>query len=406
MEEMGITKTMNDLLSTCNFSQRIGGSLLRLRMRSPFFATLAMFARFICSETIPTAATDGRDIYINPDFFQSLPIAQQDGLILHEVLHAALLHPFRLGVRDLQLWNIAADIVVNGTIARVGGLELPPGSLREKELEDFSVEEVYELLQRRGTRTSQLAHPDLISDRGKSSGKQEIAPTPDRPIGENDDSLDSQRQREIEAHWRNALQQATTIARTTQDGNLPAEIARELGVVLDSQLDWRSYLWRYLTHTPNDFQGFDRRLIGGGLYLEGLQGESVQVYLAVDTSGSVQEKEFELFMAEVGGVISAYPHLECELYYVNTDAIGPYFLTKNCEFPPVVGGGGTSFIPFFDRVSDVWDGHRNALCIYLTDGYGKFPSSPPPLPTLWIVTPGGLDLAQFPFGEAVRLIEG
>lgn len=84
-------------------------------MKSPFFATLALFARFIPTEIIPTTATDGKDIFYNPDFLQSLPAPQQDGLLLHEVLHAALLHVLRRGVRDAQRWNIAADIVVNGT---------------------------------------------------------------------------------------------------------------------------------------------------------------------------------------------------------------------------------------------------------------------------------------------------
>ena len=50
----------------------ISASLLRLRMRSPFFATLALFAKFIPTPNIPTAATDGKDIFYNPDFLQSL----------------------------------------------------------------------------------------------------------------------------------------------------------------------------------------------------------------------------------------------------------------------------------------------------------------------------------------------
>ena len=50
----------------------ISASLLRLRMKSPFFATLALFARFIPTATLPTAATDGKDIFYNPDFLQSL----------------------------------------------------------------------------------------------------------------------------------------------------------------------------------------------------------------------------------------------------------------------------------------------------------------------------------------------
>jgi predicted metal-dependent peptidase len=34
-----------------------------------------------------------------------------------------------------------------------------------------------------------------------------------------------------------------------------------------------------------------------------------------------------------------------------------------------------------------------------------YPHRVPELPVLWVVTPGGLDLSGFPFGEAVRLLE-
>lgn len=49
-----------------NLERRISTSLLRLRIKSPFFATLAMFARFKASLDLPTAATDGRDVFYNP----------------------------------------------------------------------------------------------------------------------------------------------------------------------------------------------------------------------------------------------------------------------------------------------------------------------------------------------------
>jgi predicted metal-dependent peptidase len=78
----------------------ISASILRLRMKSPFFATLAMFARFLPTQECPTAATDGKDIFYNEDFIRSLPPKQVDGLLLHEVLHAALLHCLRCGTRD------------------------------------------------------------------------------------------------------------------------------------------------------------------------------------------------------------------------------------------------------------------------------------------------------------------
>jgi len=42
--------------------------------------------------------------------------------------------------------------------------------------------------------------------------------------------------------------------------------------------------------------------------------------------------------------------------------------------------------------------------VYLTDGYGDFPKQEPELPTLWVVVPGGLEDADFPWGGVVRLI--
>jgi predicted metal-dependent peptidase len=44
--------------------------------------------------------------------------------------------------------------------------------------------------------------------------------------------------------------------------------------------------------------------------------------------------------------------------------------------------------------------------VYLTDGYGDFPSHPPAIPTLWVVMPNGKSLDDFPFGETVRLLAG
>ena len=442
----------------------ISASLLRLRMKSPFFATLALFAQFRPTQLLDTAATDGKDVFFNPEYLQSLSTSQQDGLLLHEVLHAALLHVIRRGVRDAKVWNVAADIVVNGVISQQGCFELPPGGLRDTQLEHLSVEEIYELLIKDGSDRFSLPMPDLIgnapgdcsdsafetnrqdakntegneakdsSDRfslpmpdllsvapGDSSsqesggvraglseisvGKSKLSLNPRLQESQGDaDSLSQARLAEVETHWRNALQQAAVVARTVNHGKLPAGMERELSLITSPQLDWRSYLWRYLVQTPTDFSGFDRRFIGRGLYLESLIGESVQVYVAVDTSGSIDNQQLQMFLSEVQGILNAYPHLQCDLYYADAEAYGAYPLNPDSIIPSPQGGGGTSFVPFFTKVHESWDGINQGVCIYLTDGYGTFPSQPPQLPVLWVVTPGGLDLGGFPFGEAVRLL--
>jgi predicted metal-dependent peptidase len=376
----------------------ISASLLRLRMKSPFFATLALFTRVQATQTLPTAATDGQDIFINEEFVRSLTSPQIDGLLLHEVLHAALLHVVRRGQREPELWNIAADIVVNGMITKQSGFELPKGGIKDFKLEHLSVEEIYEILLK-NTVVYSLSQLDLLNQ----------APADASEGGQGNqcesDSLSHAKQAALETHWRNAMQQAIVVARSSNSqGSIPASMQRELSALTQAQLDWRSYLWRYLVRTPTDFTGFDRRFIGRKLYLEALEGESVQVSVAVDTSGSVGEQEMRLFLSEVRGILSAYPHLNCELYYVDAQAYGPYSLSNDSEIPQPIGGGGTSFVPFFEKVKERHtDWHSDGVCVYLTDGYGTFPQAPPALPVLWVVTPGGLDLAKFPFGEAVRL---
>lgn len=398
---------MTETTSTAELERRLSGALIRLRTRAPFFAALALFARMRIREDIPTAATDGQDVFWNPEFLRKLTPAELSGVLLHEVLHAALLHVVRRGERDPVLWNIAADIVVNGMIAaeaqRGGGgvgqvtLALPQGALRDEKLEKFSVEEVYELIQKDG-RTLKLAEAwrDLLEAFG--GGDNEA------------------RRAEMEAHWRAAHAQARTLMRASGRGDLPAELLRELSALEPAQLDWRSRLWRFMVRTPTDFTGFDRRFIGRGLYLEALDGESLRVYVGIDTSGSINNKELAQFVGEVQGILCAYPHIACDLFYVDAAAYGPYPLTTGTDvnsFPKPVGGGGTDFRPFFDAVEKQERnggspysllGQTETLCIYLTDGYGAFPGPAPDYPTLWVVTPGGLGLDAFPFGEAVRLV--
>lgn len=295
----------------------ISASLTRICAHSAFFATLALFARVEQSQQVPTAATDGQNIYVNPNFFMPLSPAERDGLLLHEVLHAALLHVPRRGGRDPKLWNVAADIVINGMILKQG-LTLPKGGLRDERREHLSVEEVYELILREAEPQEQQQGgigEDLLEEAPEDAGNAEQdqegqegegkqatkagrpSPKPGDPGGDG------------ERHWRQAMEQARVVARSSVVGKEPAGIEREIGSVGAARLDWRSYLWRFLTRTPTDFGDFDRRFVGDELYLESLAGESVNVLLAIDTSGSLDSNDMQAFTNELRGILHAYPHL-------------------------------------------------------------------------------------------------
>ena len=389
--------------------QKVSASILRITERSAFFATLALYARFEASQHIPSAATDGRTVFINPEFWNKLTAAEQDGLLLHEVLHAALLHATRRAGRHPQVWNAAADIVINGMILQEG-YQLPKGGLRDKTLERLGTEEAYEML----IKKAQPPPPpidDLLDaspedgtssqgQTGEGQGQEDTGQKPGAGEGQGKETREA-----LEGHWRNALEQAQMAAKTLAAGKMPAGIQREMPSVIAAQLDWRTYLWRYLTQTPTDFQDFDRRFVGQRMYLDTLAGESVQVLVCVDTSGSVDNVEMQTFIGEVRGILRSYPHLRCELYYADAALHGPYPLKSDSVIPPPKGRGGTDFRPFFDQIAThpfLWG---KTVAIYLTDGHGRFPERAPKCPILWVVTPGGLDLARFPFGEAIRLLK-
>jgi predicted metal-dependent peptidase len=122
-------------------------------------------------------------------------------------------------------------------------------------------------------------------------------------------------------------------------GALSSCLMRELHHVNETQLGWRHYLWRYIVQTPIDFNGFDRRFVGRKIYLDVLSGESVQVVVGVDTRVSIMDEQMQSFLGEVQGILGAYPHFVCDLFYIDTEAHGPYRVTPHSALPTPIGGG-------------------------------------------------------------------
>lgn len=379
-------------------SQRLSAAQLRLRVKHPFFASLALFTQVRVTERVETAATDGRDIYFNPVFLEGLTTREVDGVLLHEVLHAALLHVIRCGTRDPLRWNYAADLVVNAMVTEQG-LDLPPGAVQLPKWADRSVEEVYDLLQKQQKKPPEGLLVDLRADLASSTESKSGS-------SKGADSLEHSRARELRAHWQLARQQAHVIARqiAQQQGSLTGDTRREWDTVDTPQIDWRAELWRYLVQTPVDFSGYDRRFIYRGLYIDQMAGETLNLWVAIDISGSINQKELDIFKTELLGILRAYPHIRCHLFYADADLYGPYELRGNEAFPEPRGGGGTSFVPFFEALDGCQQADLPYVCVYLTDGYGGFPAVEPEVPTLWLVTSGGLLSSAFPFGKVIRLL--
>ena len=377
-----------------DLAHRISDARFVLGAQTPFLGSLLLSCSIQSRPSTPTASTDGEAIYVNEDFVSELTFQEFLGLLVHELLHAALLHVQRREARDPWLWNVAADMVINEIIDEQG-LVLPPGPVKippdKPEWQGRSVEEIYELLH------SEKEDPKE-KDIDLSGPWRDL--TGQAPQGEKS----QEKQNAIAHKWRQALRRAREAQRLSSHGSVPAGFEKYVDRVLDPQVDWRRALWKFLVRTPVDFQRFDRRLMHRGLYVKTLEAESVELYVAIDTSGSISEDHLAMFIAELRGILQSYPHVRVHLYYADADLYGPYELSEldGSEVPTPVGGGGTSFLPFFEAVAEEVSMTATPVLVYLTDGYGEFPEDCP-FPVLWVTVPGSLEPEEFPFGQVIQL---
>jgi len=387
------------------FSEIISKCKLQVRKECQFFGALMLFASIKKSDRIDTAATDGKDIFFNENFLKNLKSSEQNALMLHEVLHMALLHVTRRQSRDPYIWNIAADIVVNDLILRNTKFKLPKGAIVDDQYSDKSVEYIYESLFK-NNKYKQKQYQLVISDIEKPSSESESG-------GSESNEINDMEIQEIESYWRDKIQvikNSDAISNSEEygsntTGGLPAGMEREVENILEPEINWRHALWKYVGRTPADFDDLDRRFLYRGLYLEGLMSEALEVSVCVDTSGSVSRDLIDQFVGEINGILRSYPHVKCDFFFCDCALSGPYEVTNIKDVPTLRGGGGTSFIPFFKYLennnNNIMGSHK--VSIYLTDGYEEFPNFVPSDPVMWLVSADGEKTSKFPFGEVIRI---
>lgn len=100
-----------------------------LRIWSPFHYTLYERMTKVVSTEIDTMAVNTKEFIINPDFLGELTEGQLMFVIYHELGHVFYGHTARRGERDPELWNVAADIIVNDAFAKQ--FNLVPGESKK-----------------------------------------------------------------------------------------------------------------------------------------------------------------------------------------------------------------------------------------------------------------------------------
>lgn len=126
-----------------------------LVQKAPFYAVLLFGLRFSLDDMVEKVYTDGERIAFNPDFLNEISDRELEFIMLHEVSHVALGHPFRAVTDyDIELFDEACDIVVNSNIYHYMGDDesfitikglgvMPHKNYYGEEGYKFTVEQVY-----------------------------------------------------------------------------------------------------------------------------------------------------------------------------------------------------------------------------------------------------------------------
>ena len=344
--------------------------------------------------SVPTACTNGRDEMYGREFVKQLNDAELRFLVLHEVYHKLFRHLTtwqHLYKQDAYLANMACDFVINLKIVddnakdrfatMTGILE---GGCYDTKYAGMDTAQVYNLLR---------------DDQDGNEGGQGSESLPDggQPFDEHDwdgaEEMTADEQRELAREIDEAVRQGALVA-----GKLGSGGDRDLAELLQPQVNWREVLREFVqnTCTGSDYSTYrrpNRRYLSSGMYMpSGISEQVGELVVAIDTSGSIGQRELSAFLTEVKEICETVHPESVRLMYWDTrvcrdEKYDMHELDTLVQSTKPAGGGGTDV----DCVTDyIRDNNINAqAAIVLTDGYLFGGWGQWTMPVLWCVMDSG-----------------
>lgn len=343
-----------------------------LLLRHPFFGNMATRLKIEDgSEWCKTAATDGRTIFFNREFFTPLSVKQIEFVIAHEILHNVFDHMGRREGRNPRIFNIAADYCVNGQLIRDKIGEQPP-----KELQIFhdpkhygkSAEQIYDEIFEKMDEQELEALGQLLDDHvdwGDQDGNGDKE-------GKGRPRYSKEELKQIRDEIREATIQAANAAGA---GNTPASIQRMIKEFTEPKMNWREILRQQIQSTiRNDFtfQRPNRKGWHMGAVLPGMNyEETIDICVSIDMSGSISNDQAKDFLSEIKGIMQEYKDFKIKLWCFDTQVYNEadydgYTMDEFDEYEPA-GGGGTEFDANWEYMKE--HDINPKKFIMFTDGY-------------------------------------
>lgn len=339
---------------------------------------------------VPTMGTDGKELIYSDDFVNELSKDELLFCLVHEILHCILNHHTRRQGRNAQLWNVAADHVVNLILqdCNVGkvpdmkyvdedGKEHKPKLYCDSQYKDMAVEEVYQKLWDEADKI-QISISNNGNGQDDNKGKKKMP-------GAVLDAKEGTSQEHEENKWKSYVADAAAVAKGI--GNLPAGVSKLVENLLSSKIDWRQELADWVCERIKDeYSWLTRNRRIQDVYLPGRDGYTIgNLVIIIDSSGSCWSDE--ILGKFLGAVQDLRNTMKCSIDIISCDTrpenhkyYGPDESILDYE---IVGGGGTDFAPAFEWIDNNLDNAPNGA-LYFTDTYGSFPEEEPDYKTLWV----------------------
>lgn len=364
--------------------------------KQPFLGSLLYTLPIEETDRISTLAVDGETLFVNPEFWNKHTTKEQYGLLMHEAGHLFLNHLWRgRNYKEIvinpqtgemaSLFSIAGDYVINLMIDSDNNFALPKGCRLDKKYTGMATEEVY---------------ADLLKTTPKMTDK-ELQQMIDSGVCDKSmwGKFQGKKAKEQEKKWKERVKEAIEYSRAQ---GVDPDWMKRLYKDMQPKEDWRILLREYAQPYAGDFtfSPVDRRFLDGDFLLPDIQdNEQIDwIAIAIDTSGSIGDKELSAFLGEVRGILDSYDRVKVKITFCDAQAT-PFMELSDFDKDKIeaTGGGGTDFRPVFDLIKK--EDTPPKCLLYFTDTYGTFPNKAPDYDVMWVI----IDNGQAPWGNNIKL---
>lgn len=374
-------------LDNIPLNEKIRAAIGKLLLRYPFYGFLVSRMKLVEANAdnklggfIQTAATDGANIYYSKEFFEGLNPEQITFVVAHEIMHCVYHHIARFKAfsdKDHMYWNMAADYVINNMLLEEGVIteqNFRKEWLKNRKYLNWTTEEVYkDLVDNNAQKQNSMDQHIVIQIGGDGNGNPGDS---DKDLKDAiTKALGADAGKKVEENlekFKDLIVQAYQVAKDA--GKVPGHIETVINDLVNPKINWRTLLnvnIQSIFKSQMTWMKPNRRNAGGMILPRMTFEDTVDLCIAIDTSGSISEEMKVEFLSEICGILNYYTTFNLKIWCFDTEvhAYKEFDVYNINELPSYVleGGGGTEIRSNFDFMQEEGIVPKQFIC--LTDAY-------------------------------------